>query len=121
SSNVKEKGSLGCAFKTMRTAKGIFLADASDREGLAWEASQQDIMVRNFLFVKGNDVPDQGMVVSVVFDIGLLRPRVPLAGKYALPPCLFEANSHSAYSSEKINELKSAFYRTHLIRTEHVE
>ena len=82
---VEKQRNLRLAGEPMRASKSVLLGNARDREGLAWEPSQEDFMIGH---CRWNYVPNIGdnlmLVFRIILRIGLLRIFIPLAGVDAL-------------------------------------
>ena len=105
--NVKEQGSLGGAFETVRPSQGVVLAYPGNTERLAWKAAEQHVMIGNLLCRKGHDVANKGVVVSKILGVGFLGVVVPFAGKHTLAAIGGKTGADAANASEKVDECKA--------------
>src|SRR3989344_3545548 len=93
----------------MRLAKRIFLADASNRERLAGEPCQQNIMVGNVLSNNLCDVARNQVSVAEIVGIGFLGIAIPFAGEDTLPTYTFKSSSDATNPRKQINKRKTGF------------
>src|SRR5690606_30541683 len=104
--DVEEKRSLRHIRKAVRPSQRILLGDAGDRERLAGESCQQQIVVWNVVFVDLRDVAGEDVVCAIVKvgRVGLAGVLVPLTGEDAAASKLFKRDADAADSGEKVNK-----------------
>lgn len=108
--DVEEKRALGLAFETMLPAKRVLLGDPGDRERLAGEAGQQDVVVGNLLNGDLGDVAVDGVIAEIrpVGDLGIL---VPLGGKDAPTAGRLEPAAEATDPREEVDKGEAALLR----------
>lgn len=107
---IVEKRSLRIAQKSMRTAKGVLLAHARNRERLARETCQKHVMGRNFLrrvrvgaHVLGKDMFAIGRLGKIGV-VGLPAEPVPFGGEHAPPANGLERKAQASDSGKEVDE-----------------
>src|SRR5262249_52132068 len=105
---LKEECSLSVTCEAVRISKSILLRNASDTERLAWEACDQNIVIRNraYRFFGLRDFADvfvEGMIADrEVRRVCLSGIFVPSTGRDAPPPYGIEGKPHPADTSEQV-------------------
>ena len=102
--HVKEKGALRLAGKAVGFPQRVLLGHAGNRERLAREASQQDVVARDVGRLDLGDVALDRMVLAEARDVGLLGELVPFAGPDALAANGLEAQPYPANPREQVNK-----------------
>ncbi len=103
---IKEQRALRVAQKTMRAPQRVLLRHARDREGLAREATQQQVVLGDQRGIGGIvvDVARQRMIVAEVQRIRLLCMAIPLRGEHAVPAYSLKADPQAADSGKQVDE-----------------
>lgn len=94
--------------KSVLAPQTIFLGHARDRERLAGEAPNQDVMIRDIRALDASDVARRG--VPEIGCVCLLGVLVPIGRENTLGTCRFEGQAHPADPAEQIDKL-GTFHR----------
>jgi hypothetical protein len=107
------------------TAERVLLRHTGNGKRLAWETGQQHVVIRNILCAHLRDIAVDGVSVTVVFGVSLLRVGIPFAGEDTVSADGFKGRSDAADAGEKIDEtevrfaLQRNFKRQQLLQCRH--
>jgi hypothetical protein len=124
--DVEEQRALRFVGKAVGTAEGVLFGDAGNREGLAREAGEQQVVGGDVLCVDFGDIAVDAVAAEVVFGIGLLRLAVPFAGEHTLPAEFLEGHADAANAGKQVDEceggvvFKRQFQRQQALQAEDV-
>ena len=108
STNIEKKCSLSFVFESGGTTKAVLLGNAGDRERLARESTDENIVVWNILRIDLRNI-----VVRNLMEVGLIgfaAELIPFVAVDAFRACRFHRKAQASDAGKKIDEGVAHFY-----------